>query len=163
MSLEQQPKADARRPEWAAFAIAAVLLVIAGVIFWDVGHLRGMGGYSGIGPSTVPDVIAAVLVVLAIWTVVAGIRHDFPEREKQEIGPVVWVIGGLAAQMLLLNTVGFSIATGALFAATAAGFGRPKLWISFPIGVALCLIVWLIFTQLLNLSLPAGPLEALFV
>lgn len=163
MSLEQQPKADARRPDWAAFAIAAVLLIIAGVIFFDVSHLRSMGGYSGIGPATIPDVIAAVLVVLAIWTVIAGIRRDFPEREKQEIGPVVWVIGGLAAQMLLLNIAGFSIATGALFAATAAAFGRPKLWISFPIGVVFCLIVWLVFTQLLNLSLPAGPLEQLFV
>jgi len=162
MNLEKQPKADARRPEWAAFAIAAVLLIIAGVMFWDVSRLRGMGGYSGIGPATVPDAIAAVLVLLAIWTVIAGLRRDFPEREKQEIKPVVWVVGGLAAQMLLLNFAGFSIATGALFAATAAGFGRPKIWISFPIGVVLCLIVWLIFSGLLNLSLPAGPLERLF-
>lgn len=162
MSLEKQPKADARRPEWAAFAIAAVLVIIAGVMFWDVSRLRGMGGYSGIGPATVPDAIAVVLVLLAIWTVIAGLRRDFPKREKQEIKPVVWVIGGLAAQMLLLNVAGFSIATGALFAATAAGFGRPKIWISFPIGVVLCLIVWLIFSGLLNLSLPAGPLERLF-
>jgi putative tricarboxylic transport membrane protein len=74
----------------------------------------------------------------------------------------VWIVGGLVAQMLLLKVAGFSIATGALFAATAAGFGRRKLWISFPVGIVFCLIVWLIFAGLLNLSLPAGPLERLF-
>ncbi|GAJ91960.1 hypothetical protein RRH01S_03_00280 [Rhizobium rhizogenes NBRC 13257] len=75
---------------------------------------------------------------------------------------MVWIVGGLAAQMLLLKPLGFSIATGLLFAATAAAFGKRKLWISIPLGIALCLGVWLIFSGLLQLSLPAGPLEHLF-
>ena len=67
----------------------------------------------------------------------------------------------LFRQMLFLRTVGFSVATGLLFAFTAAGFGRRKLWITIPVGIVLCLAVWLIFAGLLQLSLPAGPLEAL--
>lgn len=161
--MSEQPKAEARRPDRAAFAIAAALIAIAAIIFFDVSRLRDMGGYSGIGPATVPEVIAGVLVVLAFWTVIAGLRRDFPQREKQQLGPVVWIVGGLAAQMLLLDVAGFSIATGVLFAATAAGFGRGKLWITVPVGIVLCLIVWLIFSQLLNLSLPAGPIERLFL
>lgn len=155
-------KAGERRPDWAALVIAAVLVAISGVIFFDAARLREVSGYSPVGPGTVPMAIAVVLLLLAVWTVIAAFRGDFPEREKQEVQPVAWIIGGLAAQMLLLNTAGFSIATGVLFAATAAGFGKRKVWISLPVGIVLCLVVWLIFAGLLQLSLPAGPLERLF-
>ncbi|MGK6314401.1 tripartite tricarboxylate transporter TctB family protein [Neorhizobium sp. DT-125] len=154
--------AEQRRPDRAALVIAAVLVAIAAVIFVDVSRLKGMAGYSQVGPATIPDWIGFALIGLAIWTVVAALRRDFPEREKQEFGPVVWIVAGLAAQMLLLRPAGFSIATGVLFGLTAAGFGRRKLWITIPVGIVLCLVIWLIFAGLLQLSLPAGPLERLF-
>ncbi len=154
---------EQRRPDRAALAIAAALAAIAAVIFLDVSRLREMAGYSQVGPATVPNWIAFALIGLAIWTVVEAFRGDFPEREKQQFGPVVWIVAGLAAQMLLLTTAGFSIATGILFALTAAGFGKRKLWMTIPVGIVLCLVIWLIFAGLLQLSLPAGPLEHLFL
>ena len=96
------------------------------------------------------------------WTAVEAWRGDFPERDRQEIAPVVWVIAGLAAQMLLLTVAGFSIATGLLFAFTARAFGKRKLWFSIPVGIVLSFAIWIVFAQLLQLSLPAGPLERLF-
>ena len=54
---------------------------------------------------------------------------------------------------------GFSLATGLVFAATAAALGRPKVWFTYPIGVVFSLAVWLVFAMLLKLVLPAGPLE----
>ncbi len=150
-----------RRPDWAALVVAAVLLILAGVIFFDVSRLRDVGGYSQVGPATVPDWIAFGLVGLAIWTVIAAFRGDFPAREKQEIKPVVWIVAGLAAQMLLIRPLGFSIATGVLFGLTAAGFGARRLWISIPIAIVICLAIWWIFSVVLSLSLPAGPLENL--
>jgi putative tricarboxylic transport membrane protein len=148
-----------RRPDWAALVIAAILAILAGVIFFDVSRLRDVGGYSQVGPATVPDWIAFGLVGLAIWTVFAAFRGDFPEREKQEIKPVVWIVAGLAAQMLLIRTAGFSIATGVLFGLTAAGFGAKKIWISIPIAIVICLFIWWLFAVVLQLSLPNGPLE----
>ncbi|WP_105373586.1 tripartite tricarboxylate transporter TctB family protein [Neorhizobium huautlense] len=163
MSLDNKTSTEQRRPDRAALAIAAVLAAIAAVIFLDVSRLKEMAGYSQVGPATVPNWIAFALIGLAIWTVVEAFRGDFPEREKQEFGPVIWIVAGLAAQMLLLTTAGFSIATGILFALTAAGFGKRKLWITIPVGILLCLVIWLIFAGLLQLSLPAGPLEHLFL
>ncbi|BCH61642.1 tripartite tricarboxylate transporter TctB family protein [Agrobacterium vitis] len=153
---------EKRRPDWAALAIAVFLVAIAGVILWDSARLGAVAGYSPVGPATVPYAIAICLIGLAIWTVFEAWRGEFPEREKQEIAPVIWVVGGLAAQMLLLDVAGFSIATGLLFAATARAFGKRKVWFSIPIGIALSLAVWLVFAGLLQLSLPAGPLENLF-
>ena len=162
MSLDQSTSGQ-RRPDLAALAIAAVLVAIAAVIFFDVARLKGAAGYSQVGPATVPDWIAFGLIGLAIWTAIEAFRGDFPRRDRQQFGPVVWVVAGLAAQMLLLDNFGFSIATGVLFALVAAGFGRRKLWLTVPLGIVLCLGIWLIFAGLLQLSLPAGPLEHLFL
>lgn len=164
MSFDSQTSTSKqRRPDRAALAIAAVLSAIAAVIFFDVARVKGAAGYSQVGPATVPEWIAFGLIGLAVWTVIEAFRGDFPERERQEFGPVVWVVAGLAAQMLLLKTAGFSIATGVLFALVAAGFGRRKLWLTIPLGIIFCLGIWLTFAGLLQLSLPAGPLEHLFL
>ena len=162
MNKGNTPSVETRRPDRAALIIAAVLAVIAGVIFWDVSRLTGLAGYSQVGPTTVPYVIACCLIGLAIWTAAEGIRGDFAEREPQQFGPVIWIVAGLAAQMLLLNILGFSIATGILFALTASGFGKRRLWLTIPIGIAFSFFVWVIFAKLLQLSLPAGPFERLF-
>jgi putative tricarboxylic transport membrane protein len=162
MSLDKTPSTSIqRRPDWAALVIAAILLVLAGVILFDVSRLRDLGGYSQVGPATVPGWIAYGLIGLAIWTVVAAFRGDFPVREKQEVKPVVWIVAGLAAQMLLIRPLGFSIATGILFGLTAAGFGARRVWISIPIAIVICLAIWWVFSVVLSLSLPAGPLENL--
>ena len=75
---------------------------------------------------------------------------------------MLWIVGGLVLQMLLLKPLGFSIATGLLFAFAARGFGAGRS--GSPCRSASCSrwSIWLIFAGLLNLSLPAGPLEHLF-
>lgn len=162
MTEGKHPSTGTRRLDRAALIIAFLLAGIAGLIFWDVSRLRGLAGYSQVGPTTVPYLVAFCLVVLAIWTAAEGIRGDFAEREHQQSGPVLWIVGGLVAQMLLLDTFGFSIATGVLFGLTARGFGKRKLWLSVPIGIAFSFFVWVVFARVLQLSLPAGPLERLF-
>ena len=154
--------ATKRRPNWAALCIAAMLALVAAIIFWDMERLTGAAGYSQIGPATVPKAIAFAFLGLSFWTVIEAFRNDFPQPEPQEIKPVLWITGGLCLQMLLLNIAGFSIATGVMFALTAYAFGKRKLWFSIPIGIAFSYVICLIFAKLLQLSLPAGPLERLF-
>jgi putative tricarboxylic transport membrane protein len=147
-----------RRPDRAAAAIGVGLGILAAVVAWNAWSLRG-GGYAAVGPKAFPYVVAAALLVLAVWTLIEAWRGEFPEREHDEVGPIVWIVAGLAAQLLLLRVAGFSIATGLLFAATARAFGKRQLWATIPIGILLAFVVWVLFTQALRLSLPAGPLE----
>ena len=160
MTDEGRPESQ-HRPDWAALAIAVLLGIAAIVIGWSTATMPGAANYARIGPTSFPYVIAAVLFVLAVWTAVAALRGEFPRREEQNIAPMVWIVGGLAAQMLLLKVAGFSIATGLLFAATARGFGRGPLWLTIPVGIVLAFVIWIIFARGLQLSLPAGPLERL--
>lgn len=152
---------NTRRPDRAALVIAVCLGIAAIVIAWQTAIMPGAAGYARIGPTAFPYVIAAVLFVLSVWTAVEALRGDFPVREEQRVGPLVWIVGGLVAQMLLLKVGGFSIATGLLFAATARGFGRGPLWVTVPIGIIIAFVIWVIFAKGLQLSLPAGPLERL--
>ena len=156
-----EPSGKERRPDRGALIIAAGLGIAAIVIAWQTAVMPGAAGYAQIGPTTFPYLIAAVLFLLAIWTAVAAVKGDFPDREEQRFEPILWIVGGLAAQMLLLKLAGFSIATGLLFAATAKGFGRGPLWLTVPLGIVIALAIWLVFAKGLQLSLPAGPLERL--
>lgn len=154
---------SSRRPDGAALVIAALLGGLAVIVFWQTRAMPVSGQYAKVGPTTLPYAIAGFLALLAIGHVLSAFRHGMPEREADRVGPILWVVGGLVLQMLLLKPVGFSIATGFLFALTAKGFGKGPLWFTVPLGVVVSLVIWLIFTGLLNLSLPAGPLEHIFL
>jgi len=156
----QQPQ---RRPDGAALVIAAILAGIAIVIFWQTSQMRVPPVQQRVGPTVFPYIVATGLALLAIGTLISAVRRGFPERSKDDFAPIAWIVGGLVAQILLLSTVGFSIATGVLFAFTAKGFGRGPLWQTIPIGVIFAFIVWFIFSRGLQLSLPMGPVERFIV
>lgn len=150
-----------RRPDGAALVIAVILAAISIIIFWQTSQMRVPPVQQRVGPTVFPYVVATGLAFLAIGTVVSAFRHGFPARSKDELGPIAWIVGGLVAQILLLSTAGFSIATGVLFAMTAKGFGRGPLWKTIPAGILFGFIVWFLFARGLQLSLPQGPLERL--
>ena len=151
-----------RRPDWATLVVAIILAIAAGVILWDAARLPQSGGYGGVGPADVPRWVAWGLLALAAWSAIAAFREGAEPRAPSAPEPVLWIVAGLLLQLLLLKPAGFSIATGLLFACAAAGFGRKKLWLTIPIGIALGAAIFAVFGGLLELSLPAGPLERLF-
>ncbi|MCC7271638.1 MAG: tripartite tricarboxylate transporter TctB family protein, partial [Alphaproteobacteria bacterium] len=143
MSSPELHRNSERRPDRAALAIAAILLVLAAIVAWDAAHIGGAAQYARIGPQTIPYAIAIGLAGLGLWTIVEALRGEFPEREPQEARPVLWIVGGLLVQLLLVRFVGFSIATGLMFGLVARGFGERRLWLSIPAGIVFAAIVWL--------------------
>ena len=150
-----------RRPDGAAFVIALVLAVIAAIIIWQTSLMRVPPIQARVGPTVFPYVIAAGLILLSIGTAVSAFRGQFPAREKDNYGPMLWIIAGLLGQMFLIGWAGFSIGTAILFAFTAKGFGRGPLWQTIPIGFVLAFVIWFIFSRGLQLSQPMGPSERL--
>ncbi len=159
---ESSGEQNERRPDRAAFIIGIVLAVVGIAMITNTYRAVETISQDPIGPKGYPYMIGAALIGLAIWTMIEAWRGDFPQREPQNLPPIFWIIGGLAAQLLLLHAVGFSIATSLLFAATARAFGQRRLYMTIPIGIVFAFIVWVVFAQGLGLGLPAGPLERLF-
>ena len=156
---DRGPIETARRPDWAALFIAVFLVGIAAIIVRDMTRLPPPGRYDPLGPTGFPYLVAGGLVILAVGVLWDALRGKFPARERQDFLPVLFVIGGLILQMALLKPVGFSVATGLMFAAVAYGFGEKRLWISIPAGLILAALVWIIFARFLKLTLPEGPPE----
>lgn len=151
----------ARRPQGAAFAIAAGLAAVAGVLLWDAAGLKQDGGYAGVGPADVPRLVAYGLLLLSGFTVIAGLRGELPRPPRQAPAPILWILGGLGLQLVLLHPVGFVPASALLFGMTARGFGQKPLWRNIAVGLVLALAVYAVFDRLLKLNLPGGPLEQL--
>jgi putative tricarboxylic transport membrane protein len=150
-----------RRPQGAAFIIAAGLAGLAALILFDAAGLKQDGGYAGVGPADVPRLIAYALLALAVMTVVTGLKGNLPRPPRQAPAPVLWILGGLGLQLVLLHVVGFVVSGALLFGMTARGFGQRPLWKAVAVGLVLALVIYGVFDRLLQLNLPAGPLERL--
>ncbi|HVG51282.1 MAG TPA: tripartite tricarboxylate transporter TctB family protein [Xanthobacteraceae bacterium] len=152
---------EPRRLDPAGIAIGLALFALAGAVASDLTGLELTSTY-GVGPKAMPIIVAGGLAILAIANLVTAWRGDLPERESYDPKPVVLILGGLAVLIAIIEFGGgFIPAIAVLFATTAAAFGRRAILTDLIIGVVLALIVFLLFSKLLTLSLPMGPLERL--
>ncbi|MCU0898909.1 MAG: tripartite tricarboxylate transporter TctB family protein [Cypionkella sp.] len=153
--------ATGRRPDGAAFIVAAGLAAGGAVLIWQAGTIPDKGGYAGIGSAETLIFVGWGLVLLALAHVVKGLRGGDGGVPRQAPVPIAFVVGGLLLQLLLLHPAGFSIAGGVLFSMTAAAFGKRNFALTLPIGIVFALVVYAVFDQVLKLNLPAGFLENL--
>jgi len=155
----------------AEVAISAVVLVL-GIGVAVIGRsLSGKQGYALVGPDMMPIVVGIGLSILGAWLLVESLsggwrnpEPDVPEERGDHAfipGAFLWVLGGLATQMVLVHTAGFVIAAGALFFCVARGFGSLRPLRDLVIGLLLGLVVFLFFVKFLNVNLPAGLLKPL--
>ena len=150
-----------RRPDGAAFIIAALLTGPGVLLIWQGLAIPDKGGYAGIGSGHAPVFVGVCLLLLALAHVFKGLRTAAPRLPRQQPVPVLFIVAGLMLQLSLLHPLGFSIASGLLFACTAAAFGKRSFALTVPIGIGFSAIVYGVFDQLLKLNLPAGVPETL--
>ena len=150
-----------RRIDAAGLVIALVLFVLAGLAWWDMTGLQILSPYD-LGPKVMPIIVSAGLALLAVGNAVSAFRGDLPARDSLDWRPIILILGGLAALIVLIQIGGgFILGTALLFATTSTAFGRRAFLVDFLIGLALAVLVYLLFSKLLALSLPTGPLERL--
>ena len=148
-----------RRPDGAAFFIAAGLAGLGALLIWEAARIPDRAGYAGVGPADIPRMIGWGLVVLALFTVIDAVRSGPVDRIRQQPVPVLWILAGLGLQLALLHWAGFVIASGLLFACTAAAFGNRRFALTVPVGLIFAGAVYGMFDRVLQLNLPGGPLE----
>jgi putative tricarboxylic transport membrane protein len=145
----------------AGIVIAAILLALAGLVWWDMTKLQLLSPYD-VGPKAMPVIVSVGLALLAIGNGISAFRGDLPARDSLDWKPITLILGGLACLITLIAIGGgFMIGTAILFATTSAAFGRRAFLTDLLIGAVLAVIIYLLFAKLLTLSLPAGPLERL--
>ena len=146
----------------AGIIIAVALAVVAVVLVVDASRIQANVVY-GMGPQAMPILIAIGLGVLAVGNLINALSGGDAEPAEMDFRPVLLILAGLA---LMISTIGlgggFIPAMTLLFAATATAFGRRAIATDLAIGFVIATVIYLAFSKLLTLSLPAGPLERLF-
>jgi putative tricarboxylic transport membrane protein len=158
MSADRAPKTEGR-PIGAAFLIAAALAALGALLIWQGVVIPDKGGYAGIGSGAAPKAVGAVLILLALGHIYAGAKSTALPHDHQNWRAILWILAGLLAQLFLLKPLGFTIASGILFACTARAMGYRHLPVALAAGLILAFAVYGVFDGLLKLNLPAGWIE----
>ena len=113
---------------------------------------------AAIGPRLFPFLIAFGLLavgVAVLWQAFFG--HIAHERGFElDWLAVALVSGGLILQMVLVESLGWIIATTLLFVAATLAFRERRVLISIAIGLFLTCLTYWVFNYGLGLSLPVG-------
>jgi putative tricarboxylic transport membrane protein len=151
----------AKRLDVAAFVVGLALIAIAAVLWIDASYLVA-GSLYGVGPSAAPKIVAFGLAALGLATLLTALRSTTAETESADWSAILVLLGGLAALIALIaRGGGFIVASTILFAATSWAFGRRAVLADALLGFLLAMFIYLVFTKLLTLGLPQGPLERL--
>ena len=152
---------------FAAAILAFGLFVLLGTF-----QISDREGFSPAGPRFFPLVVAVGLLVFGVLFLLSTtLRRDrcLGEKAAAEGAATHWPMTGMVAAILfvyafLLNPLGYVVATALLFPAVAyvlGSRGRRKVLRNLAIGVALGVLVFFSFTELLGVRLPDGLLDPL--
>lgn len=153
------------------------LLALGVVLAVGAVDLPAAIGYSGVGPSFLPWVVAAVLAVCALWVVWEASTGGYRNMEEPTGAArgywqgFAWLSAGLLANAALITTIGFILSCTLCFAlavrglrhaehrgdAAAPGPARSTLAQTVRdvcIGAAIAAPVYWMFTKLLAINLP---------
>lgn len=149
--------------------VALGVLALGGFFAYGALQINVTQSYARVGPRFFPLLVAAGLVVCGALLLAQALRGRAADPEGGEDvdadAPTDWravllVAVGLVLTALLMERLGFPVTAGGLFWAVAFAFGS-RSPLAPAVGVGLALVVYLAFTRLLGLDLPAGVLAPL--
>ena len=153
----------ALRPAIGEIIIAAGVLVLAIVIFWQTMTIPVSPIYAKVGPTVMPMITAAGLALLGAMLMYEALTGGWRTEEEKNVTPdrtaLLWITAGLVLNVLLIGNAGFTIASIVLFVCVARGFGSKALLRDAGIGAAFALIAYFGFAQTLGINIGAGIVE----
>ncbi|MDX6153866.1 tripartite tricarboxylate transporter TctB family protein [Marinococcus sp. PL1-022] len=147
----------------SANKIVSIILIVTAVFYLYLAFQIPAFATGMITASTMPKAAGFLLIVLSIFLFFIKEGEGEEDREKRkEAGQHIFYLGGVAVMILiyitLLEPIGF-ILTSTIFIFLCSLFmGYRKHIINAVTSIAFPLTLYLLFTQLLNISLPPGIL-----
>jgi putative tricarboxylic transport membrane protein len=160
---------EPRRWSWAETPLPIAVVALGFFTLVDATQITVPGSANTVGPRAFPYAVGALLVVAGVAVLVSLARGHHGEAEEGEDvdtgAGTDWArVGGLVASfvalVVLIEPLGWPIAGTVLFAGSAWSLGARPWWRPVLAGVLLAVVTQVVFTQLLGVFLPAGPLEA---
>jgi len=168
MTAEPTEVVSARRPiPWGDWVVSLALLGIGVVVLFDGLYQAESTSASGVGAGFVPKVVGVLLIGLSLALMVQVARGKLGEADESEgdvdVRQTRWVplavcVAAVGVFIAAVEPLGYIIVSSIVFWLTAWALGARHIVRTAVIAVALSLVVYLAFTRLLDIPLPAGIL-----
>jgi putative tricarboxylic transport membrane protein len=156
-----------KRPLSAQTLVGAGVIAFALLVFYQTTRIPVSPLYSKVGPTIFPYLVAAGLLILGLLLVLQAVRGQWGETDADadesppDLRALGWLGAGLVLNVVLIDFLGFIIASTIMFVCVCRAFGSKALARDIIIAVLLTLIAYLGFDKLLGISIGAGILEGI--
>jgi putative tricarboxylic transport membrane protein len=145
-------------------AIALGVVALGLVAGWQTTEIP-QSAYAAVGPRVFAWATAAMLVAMGLFLVKDALTGGW-SAESDEFGEVdwpggIWLVAGLAANVALIDIIGFILSSTVLFVFTARAFGSRKLLRDATIGFLLAFVAYIGFDRVLGYKIGTGLIEGL--
>ena len=131
---------------------------------WQTAIIPTGGGYAQVGPTVVPWIVVTMIAVLgAAITIQAATGWWLVEAQRAPLHTrsLIWIGIALALNLLLISSLGFILASTAMFLCAARAFGSTHPLRDAAIGFSLAAIAFMGFDRLLGYEIGSGLIENL--
>jgi len=149
-------------------AVAVGVVAIGALILGGSFFLPAGGGYAQVGPGVVPRVVGILLLVAGGFLLREALTGGFRgvDEEAELHLPMNWVYfawasGGIIAYGLIVEHLGFIVASTVLFVMVARAFESTRWGLNIAVGAVLACVIFAIFNYGLGLMLPLGIFQKL--
>ncbi|MFP5405991.1 MAG: tripartite tricarboxylate transporter TctB family protein [Gammaproteobacteria bacterium] len=145
--------------------VGAFVLAIGLFIGLETYEMAGAGTRTVVGPQLFPYLIAFGLMVVGVSLLREAVSGHVAHETGFDLDwrAVAFASGGLILQMLLLERLGWIVATTLMFFAATLAFSERRVVVSVLLGLVLSGLAFVVFNYGLGLDLPLGSaFEALF-
>ncbi len=150
--------------------VAAIFLFVFSTTYTLSSFRLKIGRLSNPGPGLMPLLLGLALAVCALVYLIQQLRALSGRGEPvSSVGPKIWaihylplsIVVAVAAYPFLLSWLGFLVSTTLVVWSILLLLRFKTPWLSFPVGVVMTVLCYLLFARVLGVVLPAGPLEDL--
>lgn len=168
-SGDNSKPANSARALFSLRAVALTVIILGGVILTQVSQIGTGAGFIVVGPRVFPTAIGVSILILGflfLLRTTVVLDNDLVADVVSEDATTDWrttilSLLSLVAYASLLHPLGYAIATALFFPVIGRILGSTRLKRDIIIGVVLGLVIYLTFTRILGVRLPAGLLTGI--
>ena len=151
-----------KKKPFSELVIGIVCIALGLAVYMAAGNLQQVK--LGIGPGGFPRFIGILLAILGVaqtaMTLKSGVNAPAVNVDKRAASLFAAAVAMSVAYVLVVSTIGFIIATPMLLIGLMILFGERSIVKMLIISVITTACIWLLFTEVFMIFLPAGRLFA---
>lgn len=166
----EDPKPASPSRALLGLRLAAVsVIALGGIILTQVSQIGTGAGYMVVRPNVIPIAVGIGILLLGLLFLLRTtflpdqdlIAEVAAEEATTDWRTTAFGLAVLVAYAALLHPLGYTIATALFFPIGTRVLRSTHLWRDIIIGLVLGLTIYLVFTRLLGVRLPAGLLAGI--